>query len=98
MCNFTGIALDRFMALLCFILMTIALPCAGQKVTELPIIVNQRWTHTNIMVNAGEEIIVNAKGTLHWFANLHYEYTSTPDGQSCPFQGFIAQGLACWSL
>jgi len=73
-------------------------PASAAEARTIDVILTQPLTDSGIHVARGDMISVTAVGTLHWFAGVHEEYVSGPAGAPCPFPGFYAQGLACWSL
>jgi hypothetical protein len=77
---------------------------SGQQ--RLQIVLTQPWTDTGMEIVKGQIITVTASGDMNWFTPqpgwpgcpVPGKCVSKPDGTSCPYSGFLAQGLACWSL
>ena len=75
-----------------------ALPAAAQQKT-VQLVLTRPYTSTGLILLGGETVTVTASGTMNWFTgSCGGKCTSTPDGQACPYPGFVAQGLPCWSL
>jgi len=108
-----GVATAKLARNLAFLITALAFlvfagPARAQQSKRLCIMLNQEWTATGVLMVQGETFTVTASGDMNWFtpipsrgwrgcppgANCH----TTPDGAACPFQGFLAQGLPCWSL
>jgi len=83
-------------------------PARAQQSKRLCIILNQEWTSTGVLMVQGETFTIKASGDMNWFTPMpergwrgcppSSKCHTTPDGAACAFQGFLAQGLPCWSL
>jgi hypothetical protein len=74
---------------------------AAQQQRTISIILTQPLTDTGLQVVQGQIISVTASGSLNWFTGgcpVAGACVTTPAGQTCPYIGFYAQGLPCWSL
>jgi len=66
---------------------------------KIPITLTHPWTDSGVQVKKGQRYSVSACGIMNWFTNhCNNQCLSTPDGVDCPYVGFAAQGLPCWSL
>jgi len=89
-----------------FILLFIAVYCAApaskcmaQRPTQVQIVLNQPWTYTGVLLDAGQHLTITASGIMNWYTGqCDGKCISTPDGVTCNYPGFTTQGLACWSL
>ena len=71
----------------------------SQPSKTLSITLTQPLTDTGLQVVQGQLITISASGMMNWFTgSCDNECISTPAGSSCPYTGFYAQGLPCWSL
>jgi hypothetical protein len=80
----------------------------AQQPKKVSIVLTKDWTPTGVRLVEGQTFTVRASGDLNWFTpnrRRHWrgcpvtnKCHTTPEGQSCPYAGFLAQGLACWSL
>jgi hypothetical protein len=67
-------------------------------VSEVP---TRPFTSTGFYLIEGQSVTVATTGKLNWFTDgcpTAGACITTPDGVSCPYTGFFAQGLPCWSL
>ncbi len=65
----------------------------------IDVVLTQPLTDTGLQVSAGQLINISASGTMNWYTGeCNNQCLSSPAGQACPYTGFYAQGLSCWSL
>lgn len=81
------------------LLAALHVPLVEAQQTTVQMVLTQPYTDTKLQVFDGETLTVTASGTMNWFTGgCGGKCLSTPDGQACPYTGFVAQGLPCWSL
>ena len=80
-------------------IIALANPAKAQQEAELSIVLTQPPTDTGFYLIKGQSVTITTSGTMNWFTGgCNEQCLSTPAGSSCPYTGFYAQGLPCWSL